>query len=227
MRKAWTLYACVHPIIACALSLRDDLARGDISFGWHTIPNDDITTFLLSHPLSWTGCNNIAAASSISLSFFWQPLTKYMRTFWGLTTVNVLYICVFSCILLEIKLLLLLTLYSVDWTKHCVIQQGRASIAFNIKHACTFKYYTIYMPIHTDVSVNYIVPPCKTVTETYPRCMGTIGSHPPSKSHMLWSNRHRAICDISLMFKHEYTSILWHWNNRETTLSETYGLILG
>ena len=50
----------------------------------------------------------IAAASSISLSFFWQPLTKYMRTFWGLTTVNVLYIpvCVFSCILLEIKLLL-------------------------------------------------------------------------------------------------------------------------
>ena len=39
-----------------------------------------------------------AAASSISLSFFWQPLTKYMRSFWGLTTVNVLYICVFSCI---------------------------------------------------------------------------------------------------------------------------------
>ena len=40
----------------------------------------------------------IAAASSISLGFFWQPLTKYMRTFWGLTTVNVLYICMFSCI---------------------------------------------------------------------------------------------------------------------------------
>ena len=41
---------------------------------------------------------HVAAASSIRLSFFWQPLTKYMRTFWVRTTVNVLYICMFSCI---------------------------------------------------------------------------------------------------------------------------------
>ena len=52
--------------------------------------------------------NIIAAASLISLGFFWQPLTKYMWTFWVLTTVNVLYMCVWSCILLAIKLLLLL-----------------------------------------------------------------------------------------------------------------------
>ena len=49
-----------------------------------------------------------AAASLMSLGFFWQPLTQYIWTFWVLTTVNVLYICVFSCILWEIKLLLLL-----------------------------------------------------------------------------------------------------------------------
>ena len=44
-----------------------------------------------------------------------------MPTFWGLTTVNVLYICVFSCILLEIKLLLLLAAsnHSQRWPPSC------------------------------------------------------------------------------------------------------------
>ena len=49
------------------------------------------------------------AASSISFGFLAATDTVHW-TFWVLTTVNVLYICVFSCFLLEIKLLLLLLL---------------------------------------------------------------------------------------------------------------------
>ena len=59
--------------------------------------------------MPWWQCGAVftwnQAASSISLGFFWQPLTQYMWTFWISTTVNMFYTCVFSCT--EIKLLLL------------------------------------------------------------------------------------------------------------------------
>ena len=70
-----------------------------VKINWLTVRliNKELTTvWRVTWLISCHG--NDAAASSISLSFFWQPLTKYMRTFWGLTTVNVLYIYVFSCI---------------------------------------------------------------------------------------------------------------------------------
>ena len=55
----------------------------------------------------YAGLTPHRAASSISLGFFWHPLSQYMWTL-QLSSKQLCYIYLFSCTLLEIKLLLLL-----------------------------------------------------------------------------------------------------------------------
>ena len=98
------------------------------------------------------------------------------------------------------------TLDSVDWTKHCVIQQGIAPIAFDTKHVNLRKYFTIYMPIHTVVFLSYIVRRCKKNVKAFLRFIGNIHPNPPSKSHTLWYNRHRS-SKLRYMIFHTYSQV--------------------